>query len=96
MLRPTISALELPPPDPASDFADEWETYRSRVGTWLAEGKEGQFVLLKGKDILGFWGDFEGALAKGYRRFPKGPFFVHHVLSREPVIRIGFNRLCRV
>lgn len=95
MERSTISALELPPAAANNSLGTEWETYRSRVGEWLAEGREGQFVLLKGNEVLGFWDTEEAALSEGYERFLLEPFLVHHILSREPLLRAGYYRLCR-
>jgi len=95
MLRPTISALELPPADPKSELAEETETYRSKVESWLAEGKEGQFVLLKGSELIGFWNDRIEAMSEGYERWLLCPFLVKQILSREPVLRGTLFRQCR-
>jgi len=94
MERPTIPASELPPAAPNNSTAAEWETYRSQVTAWLAQGREGQFVLIKGSEVVGFWDAEEAALSGGYKRFLMQPFLVHQVRSREPLFRIGYNRGC--
>jgi hypothetical protein len=41
----TIHYSQLPPAEPGSRIAREWETYRREVGRLLAEGHEGRFLL---------------------------------------------------
>jgi hypothetical protein len=89
---PTIHYTELVPAQPDSENFLAWETYRREVGRLLAEGKEGQHVLIKGDEIIGFWDTHVGALAAGYERFGRAdPFLVHQVQERERVYRIGYH-----
>ncbi len=92
----TISALELLPAKSGEVLATEWEAYRAHVGAWLAEGREGQYVLVKESKVLGFFDTETDAMREGYKRFHMEPFLVHHVLSREPLHRVGYYRLCQV
>jgi hypothetical protein len=91
MERPTISALELPPVQPGSPLATEWETYRTQIRAWLEGGREGQFVLIKGNEVVGFWDLRDDAMLDGYRRFWGHSFLVKQILSREPLFRIGIG-----
>jgi hypothetical protein len=85
--RPTIHYTELAPAEPGSVLAAEWETYRREVGRLLAEGHEGKWVLIKGDEVIGLFDSQQQALAAGSERFLLQPKLVHHVLSREPVLR---------
>jgi hypothetical protein len=85
----TIPYTELPPVKPGETFETEWETYRAKVGQWLADGLEGKHVLIKGSNVLGFWDSQEEALAAGYEKFLTQPFLIHHVLRQEPLLRVG-------
>ncbi len=83
----TIPWNELPPADPNSPLAAEWETYRREVGRLLAEGKEGKVALIKGDEIIGIYDTWDEAKRVGLERFLLEPHTVRPILSREPVIR---------
>jgi hypothetical protein len=68
-------------------LAPEWETYRREVGRLLAEGHEGQWVLVKGDQIVGLYDTDAAAEAEGHRRFLLGPFLIHHIQERERMLR---------
>jgi len=91
---PTIHYTELPPSKPGDTLAEEWETYRREVGRLLAEGNEGRYILIKGKEIIGIWDTRDEAFATADQRFPRQPFLVHQIQERERILRIGYNRLC--
>jgi hypothetical protein len=87
-----IHYTELPEAEPEQPLAEEWNTYRREVGRWLAEGLEGRHVLIKGRDIIGFFDTLEAAQEAGGKQFPGGPFFIHPIRSEEPFLRIrGLN-----
>jgi len=83
----TIHYTELPPGQPGGQLEREWNTYRREAGRLLAEGLEGHHVLIKGEEIIGIYDTHEQALAEGYRRYARQPFFVHEVEEWERVIR---------
>lgn len=85
----TIHYTELPAADPTSVLAEEWETFRRELGRLLAEGHEGRFVLVKGRNVIGIWDTFDEALAEGHRRFPFQPVAVQSIRERQPVLRLG-------
>ncbi len=83
---------ELPEAKAGEPLAAEWNFYRQHVAAWLAEGREGQLVVLVGEMIVGFYPGLVEAWAAGRRQRPNGPFFVHRVQGEEPVLRIrGIN-----
>jgi hypothetical protein len=83
----TIPWTELPPAQPDSPLAAEWETYRREVGRLLAEGHEGKFALIKGDEIIGIFLTREEARQVGLDKYLLQPHTVRPILSREPVIR---------
>lgn len=84
---PTIHFTELPQGQPDSVLCTEWNTYRREVARLLNDGNAGKHVLIKGTAILGLWDTEAEAVAAGYARFRRLPFFVHKVQEREPVVR---------
>lgn len=84
----TIHYTQLPEPSANSKIALEWNTYRREVGRLLAEGREGQFVLIKGDQILDFFDTWEAADAEGYRRFLLSGFVIQPIRTYEPLLRI--------
>jgi hypothetical protein len=91
--RSAIPYDDLPPASPDSLLAAEWNAYRKEVGRLLAEGRQGQFVLIKGERIVGLYPTERNALDLGYRMFPGQAFLVHQVQSREPLLRCVSVRL---
>jgi hypothetical protein len=71
----------------AASFHREQSVYEANLSLWLPD-HEGQYVLIKGEDIGGFYDSRDEALAAGYSRFGIGPLFVKRVLPSEPVYHI--------
>jgi hypothetical protein len=84
-----VSAAVAQPDDTAdvsvAAVAQEIATYRSRLPELLRD-HEGQFVLIKGTDIVGFFPDFSAALREGYRRFGVVPLLVQQIVASEPAV----------
>jgi hypothetical protein len=91
----TIPWTELPPANPNSPLAAEWETYRREVGRLLAEGLEGKHALIKGDQIIGIYETWDEARQAGLDKFLLQPHTVRPILSREPVIRGPLFRFIR-
>jgi len=66
-------------------LAEEIATYRNHRPQLLREHM-GQFVLIKGADILGTFPNYSTALREGYRRFGIVPFLVRQIADPEPVV----------
>lgn len=62
-------------------FAEESSTYEANVEQW-AEEHAGEFVLIRGTEVVGFFATNEKALTEGYKRFGIAPFFVRQVTLR--------------
>jgi len=85
--RSTIPCNDLPPASPDSALVREWDAYRKEVGRLVAEGRQGQFVLIKGERIVGLYPTESAAFDLGYRLFPGQAFLVHQVQAKEPLLR---------
>jgi hypothetical protein len=73
-------------PQPAlAVLAEEMATYRDRLPE-LLRGQEGEYVLIKGADVVGVFHDRSRALREGYRRFGVVPFLVRQITASEPVV----------
>ncbi len=87
-----VHYTSLPPAKAGEPLADEWNTYRQEVGRLLTEGLEGQYVLIKGKEILGVFHTWKQAREEGLNRYQLEPFFVHEIRVSEPHLRVrGLN-----
>jgi len=76
---------QLPPAEPGSKIAEEWETYRREVGRLLAEGHEGRFAVIKADRVVGLFNTCDEARAMGARRFLLEPYLIQQVRRHEPL-----------
>jgi hypothetical protein len=73
-------------------LAKEWNTYRREASRLLADGQQGQYVLIKGEEIIGIFDTFEEADQTGWESYSPAPYFVHPIRATEPYLRIrGIN-----
>ncbi len=68
-------------------LAREQAVYEANLTGWLS-GHEGEYVLIKGDQVAGFYESRDEALTAGYSRFGIGPLFVKQVWPSEPVHHI--------
>jgi hypothetical protein len=68
-------------------LAAELVTYRDCLDELLKH--KGQFVVIKGKSILGYYRDRRAALAAAYNEYGTIPVLIKQVVEREPVRRLG-------
>jgi hypothetical protein len=59
----------------------------------LAEGHEGKWLLIK--ELVGIWDTEAQANEVRVAHFALQPVLMKQILAREPILRIGYNRLCR-
>lgn len=77
-------------PDQGSHAASlnrEQAVYEANLSGWLPD-HEGEYVLIKGDNIDGFYESRDEALSAGYARFGIGPLFVKQIWPSEPVNHI--------
>jgi hypothetical protein len=53
------------------------------------ERYQGQYVLIKGDEVVGFFPDRDEALIAGYARFGLVPLLVNRITPDEPIHDIG-------
>jgi hypothetical protein len=68
-------------------LAAEFATYRDGLDELLLH--EGQYVVIKGREIAGYFADRESAVTAAIARYGRGPVLVKKIVEREPVRRIG-------
>ena len=69
----------------SSPLAVETTFYETHKSDWLRTNR-GQFVVLKGNDVLGFFPDFHDAYYAGVEKYgSETDFLVKRVVSHEPV-----------
>jgi hypothetical protein len=68
-------------------LAAELMTYRDRLDELLKH--KGQFVVIKGKSILGYYRDRQAALTAAFEEYGAVPVLVKQVVEMEPVRRFG-------
>ena len=59
-------------------LAEESRTFEENRARWEEE-HGGEFVLIRGTSVVGFYATNEEALSEGYTRFGIAPFFVKQV-----------------
>jgi hypothetical protein len=78
------------PPDQRSGSTSlkrEQAVYEANLSRWLSD-HEGEYVLIKGDQVHGFYDSRDDALTAGYTRFGIGPLFVKQVSPSEPINHI--------
>lgn len=71
----------------ATSLNREQAVYEANLSRWLSD-HEGEYVLIKGDQVHGFYESRDEALTAGYARFGIGPLFVKQVSPSEPVYHI--------
>jgi hypothetical protein len=69
------------------ELDEEVKTFDAHLPGWA--DREGQYVLIKGRNVLGFYPRHEDALEAGYDQFDGGPFLVKQILAEEPIYQLG-------
>ncbi len=72
-------------------LTEEVKTYEANLAEW--SDREGQFVLIKHGDVLGFYSGYEAALKAGYEQIGNEPFLVKQILRDEPIYQVGHIEL---
>jgi hypothetical protein len=59
---------------------------------WLQEGRRGRWVVLKGREVAGFFSTFDEAYREGVKRWGVTNMLIERVLLEEEQPRITVNR----
>ena len=70
-----------------SRFEAELQVFEAHRATWARDHRE-QYVVIRAKQVLGFYPDFERALEAGLQKYEMGEFLVKQIFSVEPVYAI--------
>jgi len=62
----------------------EGEVFAAHLDEWR-QHHLGEVVLIKGADVIGFYGTLDEAFADGLRRFGLDEFFVKQIIPRDAV-----------
>jgi len=65
----------------------ELEFYRRHRSDWIHD-HIGEFVLVHGQELGGFYAEYETALRAGLRAFGIEPFLIKQICAQEPVFVI--------
>ena len=71
----------------ANGLTDELTTYKEHLQELLR--REGDFVLIKGRQVVGIYGDREEALEVAVDRFQNQPVLVKRIVAKEPIHLTG-------
>jgi len=71
--------------DALTVLAEEMTAYRLLLPELLRD-HEGQYVLIRGREVIGVFPDRSQALREGYRRFDVSPFLVREITASQPVV----------
>ncbi len=72
-------------------LTEEVTTYEANLAEW--SNRAGQFVLIKHRDVLGFYSRHEEALEAGYERLGNETFLVKQILRDELIYQVGHVEL---
>src|SRR5262249_33011460 len=72
--------------DDSFPLAEEVRTYEPHKPECL--DRQGQWVLIKGQEVVGFYPRYEAAWETEYRRFGPGPFLAHQTPQYEPIYNV--------
>ena len=67
-------------------FAVELTTYRDLLDSLLADA--GKYVAIKGREIIGIYGDFDAAVEAAFRFAPES-VLVKQIVEKEPIRQVG-------
>lgn len=78
---------EAPSPSSIEAIAAEIATYKTRLPEFVRD-HDGDYVLIKGTEVVGFFADDSSAMREGYRRFGVVPLLVKRITADERAIYI--------
>lgn len=68
-------------------LVEECEFYAQHLSDWLRE-HAGKFVLVKNRNLIGFYDTADTAIEEGVRQFGLTSFLVRQVAATQPVVRL--------
>jgi len=71
----------------SNGLTEELMTYKKNLSALLP--REGAFVLIKGQEVIGIYGDPEDALATALDRFKDQRVLIKRIVAKEPIHSTG-------
>ncbi len=68
----------------AQEFTQEARVFAEHIDEWR-QTRMGQFVLIKGSDVVGFYPSLDKAFRSGTERYGLEPFFVKQIVPADTV-----------
>jgi predicted acetyltransferase len=68
----------------AGELEIERQVFDEHVQEWRSS-HVGKFVLIKGKEVVGFYNSIEEAFVQGSKRYGMADFFIEQILPAETV-----------
>jgi hypothetical protein len=68
-------------------LVEELTTYRDNLDELLK--RKGDYVLIKGRQVIGVFADFQEAIEKAYDHFGGQPALVKQIVARERIHTLG-------
>jgi hypothetical protein len=67
-----------------NELAIEFKEFQKNILEWRKDHL-GEFVLIKGKDVVGFYASLQDAFAKGSSLYGLEPFFIKQIVPGDSV-----------
>lgn len=77
-------------PAAAEPLSAELKTFRAKRETLLKK-HAGEFVLIKGRQVVGFFSSTEKAFVAATKRFGLGPFLIRQVTEEDRVFHLIYS-----
>jgi len=87
--------LNLPPAEPGSPVAAEWEIFRQEVVRLIREGNRGKFALVKAGHPITVWDSLRDAAQAAQLLYGEAPSMVQQILPYLRPLSMESYRPCR-
>lgn len=97
VVPPPPEPINLPPAEPGSPLAEEWELFRREIAGLLANGHRGRFAVVKAGQLT-TWDTLRDAIEAARLLHGNVLCLIQPVQPKVPAsspFRIGYRRLCR-
>jgi hypothetical protein len=75
------------------DFSAELSVYESHRDEWISGGRVGEYVVIHGKHVAGFFSSADDAFKFGCETYGLERFFMSSILPRDAVNLTRFGRV---
>ena len=91
MKWPKIHYTKLVEPSTDSPIYEEVKTFHRELPRLLAEGHEGKWALIHGKEVIGLFETLDDGYRAGREQFLFQPFIVQPVSEWQPMLRTKYR-----